>query len=152
RGAAGKLRDAPRDCQSARGLVAHLRRKRENSPVHLVLILQKCRANEQKAVALHGRPRLLELSIIRTGHPVKRWATNDVRGGRRCSSAARHHSRRKMSSHRKCVPTTFVCDRGFAPQLRCFLKKSTARPHASSAALRSCTGARCSLTKAWSAS
>ena len=35
---------------------------------------------------------------------------------------------------------------------RCFLKNSVARPHASSAASRSCTDCRCSLTKACSAS
>ncbi|CEG08936.1 hypothetical protein BN961_02356 [Afipia felis] len=35
---------------------------------------------------------------------------------------------------------------------KCFLRKSIARPHASSAAWRSWTEARCSLAKAWSAS
>ena len=35
---------------------------------------------------------------------------------------------------------------------KCLAKNETARPQASSAASRSCTAARCSLTKAWSAS
>src|SRR4051794_38889472 len=39
-----------------------------------------------------------------------------------------------------------------APHPKCFLKKSIAMPQASSAALRSCTDCRCSLTKACSAS
>ena len=38
------------------------------------------------------------------------------------------------------------------PYPNCFLKKSVARPHANSAAARSCTDTRCSLTNAWSAS
>ena len=47
-------------------------------------------------------------------------------------------------------PVAQVGDRKTHP--RCFLKNAVARPHASSAAARSCTVARCSLTKAWSAS
>src|SRR5579871_6132820 len=86
------------DSQSARGLKRDLGGQREDGSVHLRLTLKACRANEQKAVALHGRPRLLELSIIRTGHPLRGGPPTTQRADDDAHGPARHHPKGKMSS------------------------------------------------------
>src|ERR1700759_3549877 len=86
------------DGESARGLKRDLGGQREDGSVHLRLTLKACRANEQKAVALHGRPRLLELSIIRTGHPLGGRPPTTQRADDGAHGPARHHPKGKMSS------------------------------------------------------
>src|SRR6476661_3356699 len=63
-------------------------------------------------------------------------------------SEAIHHQERNMD----CFVALLFAMTMKCPYPRCFLKNPVARSQASSAALRSCTDCRCSLTKACSAS
>jgi 2,3-dihydroxybiphenyl 1,2-dioxygenase len=87
--------------------------------------------------------------------PTAKWRARCGCAPRRQDCARRCRSPRAIIA---CSPahvrggTTSVAARIEAAQPRCFLKNAVARPQASSAAARSCTDCRCSLTKACSAS
>jgi hypothetical protein len=72
------------------------------------------------------------------------------RRSRRCPTRRGFWSRR--STHQLLLACHEASQCAPSPHPRCFLKNSVARPQASSAAARSCTDCRCSLTKACSAS